>query len=179
MFRGILFQCPAAVLGPTMIPLVLQAIAFGFIHFAGVPNGWPGVGLAATYGFLLGLIKRCSGGMLAPFLTHVIADLARVSGDVNCLRPPWADFGGLIGGRRVALIVRRNVGALGFCINKMTLEISGWFRDIEGKGEDAITKNLIGGPCVLLVNVMRHCAARANIRRSDVLSKSSLRCALN
>ncbi len=54
---------------------ILQAIPFGLLHLNGTPSGWLGVGMAFVYGLMLGSIKRRSQGMLAPFMTHVFADL--------------------------------------------------------------------------------------------------------
>jgi len=75
IFRGVVMQALEAAFGPGILALIVQALAFGAIHFIGIPNGWLGVGMAAVYGGMLGFIRRRSGGMLAPFAAHVVADV--------------------------------------------------------------------------------------------------------
>jgi membrane protease YdiL (CAAX protease family) len=54
----------------------IQAILFGAHHYlAGFPNGASGLVLTLIYGFLLGILRRLSGGMLAPLMAHIAADL--------------------------------------------------------------------------------------------------------
>lgn len=55
--------------------VVLQAVSFGAIHWAGFPSGWIGIALASIYGLILGALRLSSGGLLAPFAAHVLADL--------------------------------------------------------------------------------------------------------
>jgi membrane protease YdiL (CAAX protease family) len=56
--------------------LVLQAVAFGALHFrAGFPPGIVGVGLTFAYGLVLGELRRRAGGLVVPFITHVLTDL--------------------------------------------------------------------------------------------------------
>jgi uncharacterized protein len=40
-----------------------------------VPRGWVGVGLATIYGLMMGVVRRRSGGMLAPWIAHVLTDV--------------------------------------------------------------------------------------------------------
>jgi hypothetical protein len=54
---------------------VVQAVAFGLIHWRGFPRGLDGVVLATVYGLMLGAIRRRTGGLLAPWLAHVFADV--------------------------------------------------------------------------------------------------------
>lgn len=55
--------------------IVLQATAFAAAHFAvGFPNGVWGYLMTFLYALVLGYLKFRSRGMLAPYLTHVIAD---------------------------------------------------------------------------------------------------------
>ena len=61
-----LFSTPAAI--------ALQAASFGAAHAHGFPRGWIGVALAATWGGMLGVLRARAGGLLAPFLAHVVAD---------------------------------------------------------------------------------------------------------
>jgi membrane protease YdiL (CAAX protease family) len=75
IFRGVLMQALDDVLGEGAWPVVLQAVAFGLFHIKGIPSGWTGVVMATFYGLLLGLIRRRSRGILAPYVTHVFADI--------------------------------------------------------------------------------------------------------
>jgi hypothetical protein len=75
IYRGVLMQALDAVFGVSYFPVVLQAVPFGLIHLAGVPNGAFGVIMAGVYGLMLGFIRRRSGGMLAPIATHILADV--------------------------------------------------------------------------------------------------------
>ncbi|MEW6755249.1 MAG: CPBP family intramembrane glutamic endopeptidase, partial [Candidatus Latescibacterota bacterium] len=75
VFRGVVMEGLSGLLAPGWLVVPVQAAAFGSIHFIGVPNGWLGVIMATLYGVMLGLIRRCSQGMLAPFATHVVADV--------------------------------------------------------------------------------------------------------
>ncbi len=60
--------------------LVLQAMAFAALHFrAGFPRGVVGVELTFVYGLVLGEICRRAGGLMAPFITHVLTDMVIVT----------------------------------------------------------------------------------------------------
>jgi membrane protease YdiL (CAAX protease family) len=60
--------------------LVLQAVAFAALHFrAGFPRGVVGVGLTFVFGLVLGELRRRAGGLVAPFITHVLTDLVIVT----------------------------------------------------------------------------------------------------
>ena len=60
--------------------LVLQAVAFAALHFrAGFPRGMVGVGLTFAYGLALGELRRRAGGLMVPFITHVLTDLVIVA----------------------------------------------------------------------------------------------------
>lgn len=61
-------------LSPTLVNTI-QALSFGLVHLHGFPRGWIGVGLAAVYGGMMGLLRQRSGGLLAPWVAHVVADL--------------------------------------------------------------------------------------------------------
>ncbi len=74
VFRGV-FQTELTGLLPAAAAIGVQAVGFGLLHLTGFPSGWLGVLLATVYGLLLGLIRHRAGGMLAPYLTHVLADL--------------------------------------------------------------------------------------------------------
>jgi membrane protease YdiL (CAAX protease family) len=76
IFRGVAMQSLEAALGRGAWSLVLQALPFGALHLLGVPGGPIGVAMAAAYGVMLGWLRRRSQGMLAPYLAHVLADVA-------------------------------------------------------------------------------------------------------
>jgi membrane protease YdiL (CAAX protease family) len=75
IYRGFLMQSLLEVVG-YLPALVLQAAAFGLLHMEGFPSGWAGVGLAAVYGVFMGLVRTRAKGMLAPWMAHVLTDLA-------------------------------------------------------------------------------------------------------
>lgn len=76
-FRGLLTTSLEEHLpGRQRLVVGLQALAFGAIHFgAGFPNGWVGFAVATAYGAALGALRLWSGGLRAPILAHVMADL--------------------------------------------------------------------------------------------------------
>lgn len=79
IYRGALLHALDAALGPGWLPVALQAVAFGMMHLHGFPRGWSGVGLATIYGLMMGILRRRSRGMLAPWLGHVAVDGAIVA----------------------------------------------------------------------------------------------------
>ena len=60
---------------PPWAAVTLQALSFGVLHWNGFPSGLIGVGLAATYGAMLGVLALRSGGLLAAIITHFAADM--------------------------------------------------------------------------------------------------------
>ncbi len=79
VYRGVVFGVLVESGLSLAVILPLQAVAFGTIHMGGVPSGWIGVGLASLYGFLMGLIRLRSKGLLAPWAGHVLTDLVIVT----------------------------------------------------------------------------------------------------
>ncbi len=75
VYRGLMLSVLDRVFGAGVVAIVIQAAAFGLMHIHGFPRGWFGVLLAGVYGLMLGVIRRRSGGLFAPWLTHVFADL--------------------------------------------------------------------------------------------------------
>lgn len=73
IFRGVLLSSLTQVLRPALA-VVLQAVAFGVLHLQGVPSGAVGLVMAGTWGLLLGIMRIRSGGLVAPYLTHIAAD---------------------------------------------------------------------------------------------------------
>lgn len=79
-YRGVVQHSLESVAGPGFTALALQATTFAALHYqTGFPRGLVGVGLAFIYGFVLGAIRRYSGGLMAAVVIHVLTDLAIVS----------------------------------------------------------------------------------------------------
>jgi membrane protease YdiL (CAAX protease family) len=76
IYRGVLLHALDAALGAGWIAVLLQAAAFAMIHLHGFPRGWIGVGLATIYGVMMGVLRRRAAGMLAPWVGHVVVDVA-------------------------------------------------------------------------------------------------------
>jgi membrane protease YdiL (CAAX protease family) len=57
------------------LAIVIQALSFGALHWAGFPSGWSGVALATIYGAMLGWLRHRTGGLAAPIVAHILADL--------------------------------------------------------------------------------------------------------
>ena len=74
IFRGVLQTALERVSGP-MVAIVVQAVAFGVLHVVGVPTGIVGAVMAGGWGILLGLMRWRTGGLLAPYVAHVAADV--------------------------------------------------------------------------------------------------------
>jgi membrane protease YdiL (CAAX protease family) len=75
-YRGVVLEALDTALGPGPVAVLLQAVAFGALHFrGGFPRGTVGVGLAFVYGLALGALRRKADGLLAPWIVHVLTDL--------------------------------------------------------------------------------------------------------
>jgi uncharacterized protein len=77
IYRGFLQSSLETVLpGSRLGVVVIQASAFAAAHFAaGFPNGPSGYLLAFAYGLAMGYLRFRTGGLLAPFLAHLAADM--------------------------------------------------------------------------------------------------------
>lgn len=74
-YRGIILQALDSAAGPGLLSLLVQAWLFGALHYRqGFPNGGWGLVMTAVYGIMLGILRRRSQGMLAPWAVHVFAD---------------------------------------------------------------------------------------------------------
>jgi uncharacterized protein len=73
LFRGVILAHLSRVVG-TWPALSLQAAGFGLLNLHGYPYGPAGVALTAAYGLLLGVLRVRSGGLLAGWITHILAD---------------------------------------------------------------------------------------------------------
>ncbi|MBJ9978516.1 CPBP family intramembrane metalloprotease [Pseudomonas sp. S75] len=74
-FREILFKELSSTGFSISLVVLLQAISFGCLHWQGIPGGMAGVLLSGVYGVVQGWIRWRSGGLLAPWFSHVGADL--------------------------------------------------------------------------------------------------------
>ncbi|MDA8088048.1 MAG: CPBP family intramembrane metalloprotease [Nitrospiraceae bacterium] len=76
IYRGVLQKALGRAFGEKTPALLLQASAFAAVHYrGGFPSGPLGYVMALAYGLVLGYLRRRSGGMLAPCLAHIMADL--------------------------------------------------------------------------------------------------------
>lgn len=77
VYRGVLQEAlEIAFPQKENLVLVLQASAFAAAHVAsGFPNGKVGYLMTFSYALMLGFLKRRTGGILAPYVAHVVADL--------------------------------------------------------------------------------------------------------
>ncbi len=57
------------------LAVLIQALSFGALHWAGFPSGWSGVALATIYGVMLGWLRHATGGLAAPVVAHILADV--------------------------------------------------------------------------------------------------------
>ncbi|MDF2047076.1 CPBP family glutamic-type intramembrane protease [Microbacterium sp. Kw_RZR3] len=78
IFFGLLLT-PMLRYFPPRSAVALTALAFGLAHLHGVPNGIVGVLLAGTWALMLGYLRTRTGGMLATYLAHVVADATIVA----------------------------------------------------------------------------------------------------
>jgi len=76
VYRGLVQGALEAAIGPSPLPVILQAVVFGIVHVGGFPRGLAGMGLATLYGLMMGMIRRRAGGLLAPWIAHVATDIA-------------------------------------------------------------------------------------------------------
>jgi len=75
IFRAVIWEALWGFMSRSLIAIAVQALLFGLWHWRGFPGGPSGMALVFTWGMFLGWIRRRSGGMLAPFICHVCADL--------------------------------------------------------------------------------------------------------
>ncbi|MEN2742436.1 type II CAAX endopeptidase family protein [Microbacterium sp. X-17] len=63
---------------PTWLAVAVTAVSFGLAHVNGVPNGPVGVIMVTAWGVVLATLRIRTGGMLATYVAHVLADLTIV-----------------------------------------------------------------------------------------------------
>ncbi|MFN8190634.1 MAG: CPBP family intramembrane glutamic endopeptidase [Nocardioidaceae bacterium] len=73
LFFGVLLSSLDRVL-PGWLAVGLTAAAFGFAHLHGIPNGVVGVAMAGSWALLLAALRLRTGGMLATYAAHIVAD---------------------------------------------------------------------------------------------------------
>lgn len=73
LWRGLLQDALGGLVGPG-VAIGIQAASFGVQHANGVPRGLIGVAMVTLWGLMLGLLRRRSGGLLAPIVAHAVAD---------------------------------------------------------------------------------------------------------
>jgi membrane protease YdiL (CAAX protease family) len=73
LWRGVLIDRLEPLFGPSLA-IAISAISFGVQHAHGVPRGPIGVLLAGSWAVMLGMLRKHSKGLLAPILSHVVAD---------------------------------------------------------------------------------------------------------
>ena len=79
VYRGIFQEAALQARITPILAVLLQASAFAAIHFqGGFPNGFAGYFMTFIYGTALGILRYKTKGILAPFLTHIMADLVIV-----------------------------------------------------------------------------------------------------
>jgi membrane protease YdiL (CAAX protease family) len=76
-YRGVLMDALEKTAG-ARLALLGQAAAFGVLHINGFPRGWVGIVLASVFGLLMGIVRRRSFGLLAPWIAHVCIDVVIV-----------------------------------------------------------------------------------------------------
>lgn len=73
VWRGIVQRWLLTWMSP-WLAVSVQAASFGAAHYAGFPSGGIGIGLAATWGAMIGALALRSGGLIAPIIAHIAAD---------------------------------------------------------------------------------------------------------
>jgi len=75
VYRGVILHALDTALKHRTLAVLLQAIVFGIVHIHGFPRGVFGAVLATLYGIMMAIVRRLSGGLMAPWLAHIFADV--------------------------------------------------------------------------------------------------------
>lgn len=76
IYRGFFQECFQKIYMNPLLAIIAQASVFASLHYAaGFPNGAIGYAMTFVYGSTLGFIRYRTKGILAPYLTHIAADL--------------------------------------------------------------------------------------------------------
>ncbi|MFO0699532.1 MAG: CPBP family intramembrane glutamic endopeptidase [Nitrospira sp.] len=78
-YRGVVLHALERTVGAGEGALCAQASAFGVLHVNGFPPGFSGILLAMVFGLLMGVIRRKSHRLFAPWAAHVCADIVIVA----------------------------------------------------------------------------------------------------
>jgi membrane protease YdiL (CAAX protease family) len=78
-WRGMLLTALDGSLGSGRTSLLVQAVSYVLWHTGGFPWGGFGAVPAGIYGLATGLLRRRSGGILAPWLAHLCGDAVVLS----------------------------------------------------------------------------------------------------
>ncbi len=74
-WRGVMLGAFDNAFGAGAFSVWMQALSFGTAHYHGpFLYGWLGVGLTTLFGLLVGLLRRQSCGIVAPWAAHAVAD---------------------------------------------------------------------------------------------------------
>jgi len=77
-FRGALLHALEVSL-EARLAILVQAAAFGAMHLPVAPGGWTGCALVAGFAVMAALLRRRSGGLLAPWIAHAAADVVMLA----------------------------------------------------------------------------------------------------
>ena len=73
IFRGVLFDALQSQWG-VWFTLIASSVLFGLGHLEGFPSGPVGACLAASFGFVMGVLRLWTGGLALPIIAHMGAD---------------------------------------------------------------------------------------------------------
>ena len=77
IFRGVMMEALDSALGDGYWSTGTQAVSFAALHYlTGFPSGVLGFFMVLVYGVMLGVIRRRSSGLLAPWIAHVMTDIS-------------------------------------------------------------------------------------------------------
>lgn len=66
--------CGSFLFNAWLIANFVQSLAFGALHYYGIPSGFAGVALTTVYGFVMGALGLYADTLAFPVLLHVLAD---------------------------------------------------------------------------------------------------------
>lgn len=73
IWSGVLLSAGERLL-PPWLAMGAAALSFGLAHLHGVPDGVVGVVMAGSWGLVLGFLRMRTGGMVATYVAHIVAD---------------------------------------------------------------------------------------------------------
>ncbi|SDO58418.1 CAAX protease self-immunity [Cryobacterium flavum] len=78
VWSGVLLTAARGTM-PAPVAIAVTVLSFGIAHLDGVPNGPIGVVMVIAWGIVLSLLRLRTGGMLATYIAHVLADATIVA----------------------------------------------------------------------------------------------------